>query len=155
AVLMNSADKLAGWDNGQHFDLAQGHIVTTQSLDWSQGAGQVNFTRAFNQYIDPTGTHDVPGNSGGSVSKTRWDIGAISLHGNNDYVISTSLHAGDTLDITLTWFRNRTVNDNTQLGTDDGQANLDLQIWNSTFTSLLASSESLYNTSELLHFELP
>jgi hypothetical protein len=107
------------------------------------------------QYIDPTGTHDVPGNGGGDVAKIGWDLGALTLGNRNDYPITEPLHSGDFLDVTLTWFRDRTVNDDTQLGTDDGQANLDLQIWNATFTSLLASSESAYNTSEELHFALP
>jgi hypothetical protein len=155
AILMNSADKLAGWDNGQHFDAVAGHVVTTQSLDYAQGAGQVNFTRAFLHYIDPTGTHDVSGDGGGTVAPVGWDLGALSLSGHNDYAISSLLNAGDTLDVTLTWFRDRDVNDATQTGTDDGMANLDLQIWDSSFANLLASSESPYNTSELLHFSLP
>ena len=155
AVLMNSADKLPGWDNGQHFDAGLGRVITTQSLDWQQGAGQINLSRAFLQYIDPTGTHDLPGAGGGNVAKVGWDLGALSLGGHNDYAITDPLHGDDFLDVTLTWFRDRGVDDLTQLGTDDGQANLDLQIWNSTFTSLLASSRSLYNTSEELHFNLP
>jgi hypothetical protein len=155
AVLMNSADKLPGWNNGQQFNAQLGRVITTQSLDWSQGAGQVNMARALAQYIDPKGTHDVPGNGGGSVAKIGWDLGALSIGGHNDYSIGDLLHAGDFLDVTLTWFRDRTVDDANQVGTDDGQANLDLQIWNSTFTSLLASSESAYNTSEELHFALP
>jgi hypothetical protein len=155
AILMNSADKLDGWDNGQHFDAAKGHVVTTQSLDWAQGAGQVNFTRAFLHYVDPTGTHDIDGDGGGTVSPVGFDLGALSLGGHNDYVINTILGANSTLDVTLTWFRDRDVNDETQTGTDDGMANLDLQIWDSSFANLLASSESLYNSSELLHFTLP
>ena len=35
AVLMNSADKLAGWDNGQAFNAGLGYVVTTQALDWT------------------------------------------------------------------------------------------------------------------------
>ena len=155
AVLMNSADKLPGWDNGQHFDAGLGRVITTQSLDWAQGAGQINLSRAFLQYIDPNGTHDVPGSSGGTVASVGWDLGALALGGHNDYTISSPLRGGDFLDVTLTWFRDRGVDDVTQLGTDDGQANLDLQVWDSTFTSLLASSESLFNTAEELHFDLP
>jgi Subtilase family len=155
AVLMNSADKLPGWDNGQHFDSQLGRVITTQSLDWSQGAGQINLSRAFLQYIDPNGTHDVPGTGGGSVAKVGWDLGALTLYNHNDYAITDPLQGGTFLDVTLTWFRDRDVDDMNQIGTDDGQANLDLQIWNSTFTNLLASSESIYNTSEELHFDLP
>lgn len=155
AVLMNSADKLPGWNNGQQYNPQLGYVVTTQALDWAQGAGQVDFTKAFNQYIDPLGTHDVPGNGGGIVGTDGWDLGALSLGGQNDYVIDAPLHAGDMMDVTLTWFRDRGVDDATELGTDDGMANLDLQIWNSTFTDLLASSQSLYNTSQELHFDLP
>jgi subtilisin family serine protease len=40
AVLMNSADKIAGWDNGQQS--VSGVITTTQSLDWNLGAGRLN-----------------------------------------------------------------------------------------------------------------
>ena len=89
------------------------------------------------------------------MAKVGWDLGGLSLGGHNDYAITDPLHGDDFLDVTLTWFRDRGVDDLTQLGTDDGQANLDLQIWNSTFTSLLASSQSLYNTSEEIHFNLP
>ncbi|HZZ26403.1 MAG TPA: S8 family serine peptidase [Pirellulales bacterium] len=155
AVLMNSADKLPGWDNGQHFDPQLGRVITTQSLDWAQGAGQINLSRAFLQYIDPNGTHDVPGTGGGNVAKVGWDLGALTLGNHNDYAITNPLQGGTYLDVTLTWFRDRSVDDVNEVGTDDGQANLDLQIWNSTFTNLLASSESAYNTSEELHFDLP
>lgn len=155
AVLMNSADKLPGWDNGQHFDGSAGHVITTQSLDWSQGAGQINLTRAFFHYIDPNGTHDVPGNGGGNVAQNGFDLGALTLLGKNDYVLDGILDMGVTLDATLTWFRDRSVDDLNQIGTDSGQANFDLQIWSADFTMLLASSESLYNTSEHLHFLLP
>jgi hypothetical protein len=120
-----------------------------------QGAGQVNFSRALFQYIDPTGTHDVPGDGGGHVAKIGFDLGALSLLGHNDYILDDTLDAGDMMDVTLTWFRDRSVDDGLQLGIDDGQANLDLQIWDGSFSSLLASSQSLYNTSEELHFFLP
>jgi hypothetical protein len=155
AVLMNSADKLAGWNNGQAYNPALGYVVTTQALDWTQGAGQIDFTRAFNQYIDPTGTHGTPGGTSGSVAPIGWDLGSLSLDAYNDYVINTPLHAGDMMDATLTWFRDGSVDDATQTGSDDGMANLYLQIWNDTFTTLYASSQTLYDTSQELHFDLP
>ena len=96
----------------------------------------------------------MPGDGGGSVGPNGFDL-ALTLGNHNDYTITGSEHASDILDVTLTWFRDRGIDDANQIGTDDGQANLDLQIWNGTFTSLLASSESFYNTSELLHFTLP
>ncbi len=155
AVLMNSADKLAGWDNGQAFNAGLGYVVTTQALDWTQGAGQIDFTRAFNQYINPTGTHGTPGGAGGGVAPIGWDLGTIALGNYNDYIIDAKLNAGDMMDATLAWFRDGSVDDVSQSGSDDGMANLFLQIWNSSFTELFASSQTIYDTSQELHFDLP
>ena len=48
AVLLNSADKIPGWDNGQTF--SSGVVTTTQALDYSSGAGRMNLARAYTQY---------------------------------------------------------------------------------------------------------
>ena len=59
------------------------------------------------------------------------------------------------MDATLAWFRDGSVDDVSQSGSDDGMANLFLQIWNSSFTELFASSQTIYDTSQELHFDLP
>jgi hypothetical protein len=164
---MNSATKLPGWDNGQHVD-ANGTVVTTQALDWTQGAGMLNLDRAFKQYL--TGTQDVPGTGGGQILKLGWDFGAIamsttpSLVSHNDYAFTLSLQQGDILSVTLSWFRNFGVpifTDNadpdlqTLVTQDLGFANLALEIWNLDFTKLYATSTTLYNNVQELEFTLP
>jgi len=167
AVLMNSATKLPGWDNGQHLD-GSGVTVTTQSLDWAQGAGMLNLNKAFDQYIG--GTMDVPGTGGGSIARVGWDKGTIAksaLPGqtaHNDYTINFTLQGTATLDATLTWFANLSLpvfTDNADpaqqtLVTDNlGFANLNLEIWSADFTHLYATSMSQYNSVQELHYTLP
>jgi hypothetical protein len=162
AVLMNSADKLPGWDNGQH--VVNGVTRTRQALDTAQGAGRINLSRAMDQYVG--GTVD-PFGVAGLVTKTGWSLASVRLGQNVDYVIDSSLTAGDTLDATLAWFRDRSLPGvdgatgdwdpatSTLTGTDLGMATLYLEIWNATFTELLAISETDYNTVQHLHFVLP
>ncbi len=156
AVLMNSADKLAGWDNGQQ--LVGGVVVTTQSLDWYQGAGMMNLTRAYDQYL--SGTTDVSGLGGGTVQSLGWDLGQVgdTIGAHNDYLINTSLATGQILDVTLTWFRDvttATLDSNSTISVaDEGLANLNLEIWDSNLTTLYATSNSTYNSSEELHYTL-
>ncbi len=152
AVLMNSADKVTGWDNGQ--STVSNVVTTTQSLDWALGAGRMNLDTAYDQYL--SGTKNVTGMIGGTISNIGWDLGLVSSVGShNDYVFDTKLLGGSVFDATLTWFRNCTTNTSTYDTSETGFANLDLQIWDSTFTTLIATSASLYNSSELLHFVLP
>ena len=167
AVLLNSATKLPGWDNGQHVDPTTGVTVTTQALDWSQGAGMLNLTNAFNEYLGAT--PDVSG-TGGAIGTNGWSLGSISYSNNplslshNDYQFTLTLQAFDVLDVTLCWFRNLSApvftdnadpNLQTLVTQDTGLANLDLQIWNSDFTTLFASSQTLYNDVQELHYTLP
>jgi autotransporter-associated beta strand protein len=156
AVLMNSADKLPGWNNVQAVNSA-GTVVTTQSLDWAQGAGQLNLNRAYDQYL--SGTMDVPGTGGGPISNLGWDYGALTLGGNNDYPIQGTLHGGTVLDVTLDWFRDCPApslnSGGTLVASTQGFANLDLQVWNSTFTQLYAESISQYNNVQELHYLVP
>ena len=156
AVLMNSATKLPGWNNGQSTNAA-GVVVTTQALDWAQGAGQLNLNRAYDQYL--SGTMDVPGTSGGTIASIGWDYGTLTIGGHNDYTIQGTLHGGTMFDATLDWFRNCAApsldaNHNLVVS-NNGFANLDLEVWNSTFTRLYAVSNSLYNNVQELHFLLP
>ena len=161
AVLMNSATKLAGWNNGQTVN-ADGVTVTTQALDWAQGAGMLNLNRAYDQYS--AGTMDVPGTGGGTVASTGWDFGSLQLNQHNDYTIHLTLPATAVLDVTLSWFRNLgspVLVDNADvtlqtLTTEDlGFANLYLEIWNADFTHLFAKSMTEYNTVQELYFTLP
>ncbi len=152
AVLMNSADKVAGWTNGQ--SEVNGVVTTTQSLDWGLGAGRMNLSAAYDQYL--SGTKDVAGLGGGSIASVGWDYGQLSGTGNhNDYLFNASLVGDTVLDVTLDWFRNRENDFENYDVFDNGFANLDLQIWDGSFQTLLATSESIYNSSELLHFMLP
>ncbi len=152
AVLMNSATKLPGWNNGQY--TSGGVTYTEQALDTSQGAGMLNMNQAMNQYIG--GTLD-PFGYAGSVQPTGWSLATVASGGYTDYTIDTELPANSYLDVTLCWFRDRAVPGvgsatgdwdpvTSALGvTDLGMAKLDLQIWDSTFTTLYAESDTSYN----------
>jgi hypothetical protein len=159
AVLMNSADKLSGWSNGQAVTSnANGvgglALSTTQSLDWILGAGRMNLSTAYDQYL--SGDEDINGLIGGTIGARGWDYGSISGVGShNDYVFNTALAGGTIMDVTLDWFRDRSVNTVTDLTSDSGYANLDLQVWDAGFQHLIATSDSLYNDAEELHFLLP
>ncbi len=93
--------------------------------------------------------------SGGTTSEViGWDYASVVLGGDTDIVISAPLLAGSEFRATLSWFRDRTYIDaNTQV--DNGFANLDLQIWDSTFSTLYSESLSLYDPVEHLTFDLP
>jgi len=154
AVLMNSASKLAGWNNGQN--LVNGVITTTQSLDFNQGAGQINLTQAYTQYT--AGTTDVPGLAGGSVQPTGWDYGRVAATSHDDFPITTQLTAGSTFSVTLDWFAHSVVD---AVGLTAGYGafdNLDLQVWTASggvAQTLIAQSISKYNSAEHLYFSIP
>jgi hypothetical protein len=154
ASLLNAADKILGWDNAQtpHVN-GNGGVITTQALDYYSGAGALNMDRTYSQYV--MGQTDISGTSGGSTSEViGWDYASVVLGGSTDVVITTPLLAGSEFRATLSWFRDRTyISSGTQL--DNAYANLDLQIWNSTFTTLYSESASLYNATEHLTFNLP
>jgi hypothetical protein len=156
AVLMNSADKTQGWDNGQH--LVAGVITTTQSLDYSTGAGRMDLNRAYDQYT--AGTTDVPGLGGGIIAPIGWDYGQVGLGAPNDYPIDSSLTAGSLFTATLDWFAIDNLDaSNTDYNVTYGKFdNLDLQVWTDIDGrpgSLIAQSDSLYNSTEHLYFPLP
>ncbi len=150
AVLLNSATKTPGWNNGQ--SLVGGVIQTSQSLDYAVGAGLVNLNAAYDQYLG--GTTDLAGTGGGAVAAEGWDYGTVSPGGHTDYAITPALVGGTTLTATLDWFRDRTYV-STISTTDNAFRDLDLQIWDSTFTTLIAQSNSTYNDVEHLSFTLP
>jgi len=149
AVLMNSADKTANWNNGQ--TLANGVLTTTQALDYVTGAGRMNLSRAFDQYT--AGTTDLPGVVGGAVQDIGWDFGRVATGAPQDYLLNGTLAAGSMLTATLDWFADGQTSN---YGSFD---NLDLQVWsadpNGAPLAMIAQSATLYNTSEHLSFALP
>jgi hypothetical protein len=162
ALLLNGATKTTGWENGQQ-QVTVGSdtfISTTQSLDWVTGAGRMNLDATFD--LQTGGQIDVAGTATGdlgAVVKTGWDYGESVLGIDNDYVISEWLRGGTTFTTTLTWLRNRTFQAALLNYEDVAQADLNLSVWaldgNDQFTTLIARSESLYNTVEHLSFTLP
>jgi hypothetical protein len=154
AILLNSADKIAGWNNGQAVN-GSGVLETTQSLDYTSGAGALNLNRAYDQLT--AGTTDVPGFGGGTVQTIGWDFGQVQFGGKNDYLISSKLAGGTTLTVTLDWFVNRTIDLNTNATAENEFSNLDLQVWKASGgmpTTLVATSDSHYNNVEHLSFQL-
>ena len=162
ALLLNGADKTTGWDNGQQTITvgSDTFIQTTQSLDYAAGTGRMNLDTTFDLQVN--GQTDVPGTATGDlgdVVKTGWDYGNAVVGVSNDYVISEWLRGGTIFTTTLTWLRNRFFDYDTTEYADVAQADLNLSIWeldgSDAFTTLIARSESLYNTSEHLSFTLP
>jgi hypothetical protein len=104
------------------------------------------------------------------VSSTGWDYGQITHQTGQtataNYVIGTPLEAGSTLGVTLTWYAHES---NDFEGSDAGEHpawgsfdNLDLRVYLASLvgdvwspTTLVAISDSLYNSSESLYFTLP
>lgn len=152
AVLMNSADKLAGWTNNP--TVISGASVTTQGVDFVQGAGQMNLTKAYTQYIG--GVQDVVGSGGGAIGAVGWDFGGFEgALANNDYAITINLLGGTDFTATLAWFRDRTYVPGSFVASDVSFANLNLQLWDSAFTTMFASSEGLYDSNEHLSLSIP
>jgi hypothetical protein len=158
SVLMNSADKTFGWDNGQ---VAHGNgfggVHTTQALDWAAGAGAMNLDRAYDQYLTAD-TRDVLGlaqGNLGTVGATGWDYGKALLGGTNLYSIGGLLEGNTLFNVTLNWFRDRTFNSSTFVFQDIAQANLTLRVVDLLANMIVSESASLYNTSEHLSFFLP
>lgn len=159
AALMNSADKLPGWDNGQIADLnGNGGVRTTQGLDNRIGAGRLNLDAAFDQYLG--GTTDVAGLGQGvmgTIQSTGWDFGLVMEHLTNDYYFDGVLSKNSIFTATLTWFRDRRISGSTSF-VDESYDNLDLELWsasNGSAFALVSESASLYNNSEHFHFAIP
>ena len=139
AVLMNSADKTLGWNNGQAaHPNGNGGVLTTQALDDRVGVGRLNLDKAFDQYL--SGTTDVAGTASGvvgTVENLGWDFGTVVDGTTNDYLLTGPLLGGSTFTATLDWFRNRqTVS--TVSFQDSSFDNLDLELWSTAAGSPLA-----------------
>lgn len=162
SLLLTGADKTAGWSNGQQTVTVSGttYLRTTQSLDYATGAGRMDLDTTFGLQVG--GQTDLLGTGTGSlgtVAQTGWDYGAAVIGTNNDYVIAGLLTGSTTLTASLDWLRNRFFDFNTLQYADVAQADLNLSVWeldgSNAFTTLIARSESLYNTVEHLSFLLP
>src|SRR5262249_36483918 len=152
AVLMNSADKTIGWDNGQTaHPNGNGGVLTTQGLDNRVGTGRMNLNSGYDQFL--TGTTDVLGVSGGNlglVQNIGWDFGEVESTTTNDYYIDAPLMGGTTFTATLTWFRDRRISDSNTVF-DDSYDDLNLELWSvvdGAPLSLISESSSRYNESE-------
>ncbi len=114
AVLMNSAKKLNGWTQEVATHPNTSTVINYTPLDSAQGAGMVNLTAALDQYLASTGT----GAGAGTVGIVGWDVNTVGLGDPRDYLINTTLFAGDTVTATLVWFMDRRVE-----GYDSSSAN--------------------------------
>ena len=162
ALLLNGADKTAGWDNGQQLvtvGSAQ-YIETTQGLDWDVGTGRMNLDTTFDLQVN--GQTDVAGTGIGTlgpVVKTGWDYGNSIIGTDNNYVISEWLLGGTTFTASLAWMRAREWDSDTGDLFEIAQADLNLSVWEldggSNLTTLIARSASAYNTVEHVSFALP
>lgn len=161
AVLMNSARKPDGWDNGTA--LADGVLTTTQALDYRTGAGLLNLDRTFDQYL--AGTSGLAGNEGGDVGMVGWDLGLVSdADPVNEYRITDPLVAGGLFIATLDWFVNRSLDGGVDPIGDVPNAsdvqfdNLDLELWHLAYSgpdTLVASSETLFGNVEHIFATVP
>jgi hypothetical protein len=157
SVVMASALRTSGWDNGQAAGPG-GALLTTQALDPRTGAGRFDVGRAAELLI--VGTRDVPGPGGGTgLDVTGWDFGSLSLGQANDYTIDLAAFATPLeFTVSLNWFVDDHFDSATGLNTYGSFANLDLEVWSVSvggdYDTLLAASRSLYNTSEFLRFDL-
>lgn len=159
AVLMNSADKLPGWDNGQQ--ITAGVITTTQALDWSMGAGRMNLNEAFSQYTTSacitTGPSLTVTGFNEPVQSIGWGFGTALLHGKNDYTLVNQLFQGEQIAVTLDWMRSRVWQAAISDYVDLAQAELDLMVYrvNSGGDQLVAQSVSPVSTTQELWFPVP
>ena len=154
AVLLNSAAKITGWDNGQVLG-GDGVVRTTRALDYASGAGALDINAAFTQFTG--GTNDVSGNGGGSVQTTGWDYGVLTQGATTSYSFAQLLGAGTRLNVTLNWFVGRSFSGVDGLGnisaSDDFFTNLALQVWRTDApggAAMVAESNAAYINTEHL-----
>ena len=166
AVLINSADKTSGWNNGQTWNGTTWN--TTQGLDYAAGGGRMNLDQAYRQYantatntvtqlINPTETGPI------TVTSTGWaratlDRPNASTSANVDFVISGTLSKYTELNTTLSWFVNR-ISDVSGNAAEIGFHNLNLEVWRTDASgnpvTLVGSSASHANNTEHLSFLIP
>lgn len=150
ANLLNSADKIAGWDNGQQ--LVNGVVRTTQALDYASGAGRLDLSKAYDQLL--SGTADVAGSGGGIIGGSGWDFGTVAEGAPNEYAFAVPLLGGSTLTVTLDWFADREIDLATDKTLESSFDDLTLQVLKIDGT-LIAESATAYNEVEHLSFAVP
>jgi len=162
SLLLTGSDKTSGWSNGQQVVTVGSDTFTrtTQSLDWATGAGRMNLGTTLDLQLN--GQRGVAGTSSGPqgpISAKGWDFGGAIRGTSNDYPIAESLIGNTTFTASLSWLRVRLFDFATTEYADLAQADLNLSVWerdsSGAFTTLIARSESLYNTVEHLSFALP
>ena len=150
SVLMASAQKTIGWDNGLN-----AMNVTTQALDATTGAGALDLVAAADVYY--IGTTDVAGDGGGLIADFGWDSATIDLGSSFDYVFANEFTQEMALTVALNWFSVREFDDLTQTGSDVAFSNLDLQVWSldsgGQFLTKVGESVSTYDNTEFLRIE--
>ena len=165
AILMNSAAKLVGFKNGSTIDPLTGALVTTQALDYSQGAGQVNLAAAYGQYT--SGDHGIALTAGsGNIGAVGWDYNSVSRGASNDYFFTSPLNGGSAMTATLDWFMGGSytysqANANSQptiSAAANRLENLDLNLYQVVSLgvyNLVSSSSAAYITTQQIFFSLP
>jgi hypothetical protein len=150
SVLMASAIKTEGWNNGQN-----AMNVTTQSLDAVAGAGMMNLDRAIDVYYN--GTRELALDGGGEISEDGWDAATIGLGQSFEYVFSSAFNQAVSLTVALNWFSVREFDNLTNTGLDLAFSNLDLEVWSvdeaGQFVAKIGDSMSTYNNTEMLRFD--
>ena len=150
SVLMASATKTQGWDNGQN-----AMNVTIQSLDPVAGAGLMNLDKAIDVYYG--GTRELALDGGGMINANGWVSATIGLGQSFEYVFSSSFNQAVSLTVALNWFSVREFDNLTSTGSDLAFSNLDLEVWSvdgsGQFVSKIGDSMSTYNNTEMLRFD--
>ena len=153
AVLLNSAHKTAGWDNGQ--TLVSGVITTTQGLDYNVGAGALDVAAAANNYLNGTFDPQVVGTQ--FVGPMGWDLSTVTAGSPNVYLMGT-IPSGVWITATLDWFADTSFDYTSLNPSADRFANLTLEILEQispTEWKEIAVSEALYNNVQHLYFQAP
>jgi hypothetical protein len=106
ALLMNSADKLEGW-NQQIVQSGDTRINSTP-VDEQQGAGRVNLASALTQYLASTGPTGSASDAA-PVDPVGWSLATAVQGQSADYFFDSPLQAGSEFTATLAWFMDRSV----------------------------------------------
>jgi hypothetical protein len=160
SVLLNAADKTAGWtNNATGAGTVASPYSTTRGLDYNVGAGRMNLTTAFTQYLSGTTGLSTP--AGGNVSEIGWARGFASTGSTADYLISSALQGGTSFAATLSWYVNRSI-DGANNTLEQRFDNLNLQVYllagqgqPIATGQLVASSTSVFDVVEHVFFNLP
>jgi autotransporter-associated beta strand protein len=163
SVLLNSADKTAGWTNGQTWNGTT--WSTTQSLDFDTGAGRLNLDQVFRQYAAAGVTQLRAAGATNTVGTTGWAKGTLdrpvaTSAATNDFYLDTPLTKYTELNTTLSWFVNRSIDTTTGATAEVGFHHLDLEVWlvdgvGGNLVQKVGSATAPYITSEHLSFLIP